>query len=199
MFGFLFLVFVILIIACSEVAIVMTYFQLCGEDYHWWWRSFLLSGSASFYVIAYSVLYYYTKVGPVSSWGYMCLGSNLVRPQCSVKLLSQVTCINHLGTCSYRWILRFSSALFIMSTVNWLLVYCVDIALPCPYDIYILYCLFSPCSWTSLSLCPLSCTSATAWSWCLDSGCLLELSDSMPHICSSVVYMLLWNKTNLLL
>ena len=29
--GFLFLVFIILIIACSEVAIVMTYFQLCGE------------------------------------------------------------------------------------------------------------------------------------------------------------------------
>ena len=30
LFGFLFLVFII-IIACSEVAIVMTYFQLCGE------------------------------------------------------------------------------------------------------------------------------------------------------------------------
>lgn len=39
----------------------MTYFQLCGEDYHWWWRSFLLSGSASFYVLAYSIIYYYTK------------------------------------------------------------------------------------------------------------------------------------------
>ena len=63
LFGFLFLVFVILIIACSEVSIVMTYFQLCGENYHWWWRSFLLSGSASYYVLAYSVMYYFTKVG----------------------------------------------------------------------------------------------------------------------------------------
>lgn len=62
LFGFLFLVFVILVIACSEVSIVMTYFQLCGEDYHWWWRSFFLSGSASYYVLAYSVIYYYTKV-----------------------------------------------------------------------------------------------------------------------------------------
>jgi hypothetical protein len=62
LFGFLFLVFIILIIACSEVAIVMTYFQLCGEDYHWWWRSFTLSGSCSFYVLAYSIIYYYTKV-----------------------------------------------------------------------------------------------------------------------------------------
>jgi len=62
LFGFLFLVFIILIIACSEVAIVMVYFQLCGEDYHWWWRSFILSGSSSFYVLAYSFVYYYTKV-----------------------------------------------------------------------------------------------------------------------------------------
>lgn len=65
LFGFLFLVFIILIIACSEVAIVMTYFQLCGEDYHWWWRSFILSGSCSFYVLAYSIIYYYTKLNIV--------------------------------------------------------------------------------------------------------------------------------------
>jgi len=62
LFGFLFLVFLILVIACSEVAIVMTYFQLCGEDYHWWWRSFFLSGSASYYVLAYAIIYYYTKL-----------------------------------------------------------------------------------------------------------------------------------------
>ena len=62
MFGFLFLVFIILVIACSEVSIVMTYFQLCGEDYNWWWRSFFLSGSASYYVLAYSIIYFFTKV-----------------------------------------------------------------------------------------------------------------------------------------
>jgi len=31
MFGFLFLVFIILIISCSQISIVMVYFQLCGE------------------------------------------------------------------------------------------------------------------------------------------------------------------------
>lgn len=62
LFGFLFLVFVILVIACSEVSIVMTYFQLCGEDYNWWWRSFFLSGSASYYVLAYSIIYFFTKL-----------------------------------------------------------------------------------------------------------------------------------------
>lgn len=31
LFGFLFLVFIILTISCSQIAIVMVYFQLCGE------------------------------------------------------------------------------------------------------------------------------------------------------------------------
>ena len=45
-FGFLFIVFVILIITCAEITIVLCYFQLCNEDYHWWWRSFLTPGSS---------------------------------------------------------------------------------------------------------------------------------------------------------
>merc|ERR1712080_89620 len=44
LFGFLFLVFIILAISCSQISIVMVYFQLCGEDYRWWWRSFIVSG-----------------------------------------------------------------------------------------------------------------------------------------------------------
>ena len=62
LFGFLFLVFAILIIACSQISIVMVYFQLCAEDYHWWWRSFFVSGGSAFYVFLYSVFYFYTKV-----------------------------------------------------------------------------------------------------------------------------------------
>ena len=31
LFGFLFVVFIIIVISCSQIAIVMTYFQLCGE------------------------------------------------------------------------------------------------------------------------------------------------------------------------
>ena len=44
-FGFLLLVFLILIITCAEITMVMCYFQLCAEDYHWWWRAFLTSGA----------------------------------------------------------------------------------------------------------------------------------------------------------
>ncbi|PSN36234.1 Transmembrane 9 superfamily member 4 [Blattella germanica] len=62
MFGFLFLVFIILVISCSQISIVMVYFQLCGEDYHWWWRSFIVSGGSAVYVFAYSVFYFVTKL-----------------------------------------------------------------------------------------------------------------------------------------
>ncbi|KAL7327063.1 Transmembrane 9 superfamily member 2 [Mucor circinelloides] len=60
--GFLFLVFIVLILTCSQVTILMCYFHLCSEDYHWSWRSFLTSGAAGFYVFLYSILYYFTKL-----------------------------------------------------------------------------------------------------------------------------------------
>jgi transmembrane 9 superfamily protein 2/4 len=61
-FGFLFLVFAILVITCAEITIVLCYFQLCSEDYHWWWRSFLASGSSAVYIFAYSALYFSTRL-----------------------------------------------------------------------------------------------------------------------------------------
>ncbi|CAM9768812.1 unnamed protein product [Ascophyllum nodosum] len=57
-FGFLLLVFLILIVTCADIAMVFCYFQLCAEDYHWWWRSFLTSGSTGVWVFAYSAVYF---------------------------------------------------------------------------------------------------------------------------------------------
>lgn len=62
LFGFLFLVFLILVISCGQISVVMVYFQLCGEDYHWWWRSLITSGGSAVYVAAYSVFYLTTKL-----------------------------------------------------------------------------------------------------------------------------------------
>lgn len=62
LFGFAALVFVILIVTCSEVTILMCYFHLCAEDYHWWWRSFCTSGASAFYVLLYGCVYYFTKL-----------------------------------------------------------------------------------------------------------------------------------------
>lgn len=73
MFGFLFLVFIILVITCSETTILLCYFHLCAEDHAWWWRSFLTSGFAAFYLFVYCVQYFFSKMsisGFVSSLLY---------------------------------------------------------------------------------------------------------------------------------
>ncbi|XLR28740.1 hypothetical protein S83_056640 [Arachis hypogaea] len=80
-FGFLFLVFAILIVTCAEITIVLCYFQLCSEDYLWWWRSYLTSGSSALYLFLYATFYFFTKleitkfVSAVLYFGYMLIVS----------------------------------------------------------------------------------------------------------------------------
>jgi len=80
-FGFLFLVFLILIVTCAEISIVLCYFQLCSEDYLWWWRSYLTSGSSALYLFLYATFYFFTKleitkfVSAVLYFGYMLIVS----------------------------------------------------------------------------------------------------------------------------
>lgn len=62
MFGFLMLVFIILIVTCSEATILLCYFHLCAEDYHWWWRSFLTSGFTAVYLFGYCIHYFVSKL-----------------------------------------------------------------------------------------------------------------------------------------
>ena len=81
LFGFLFLVQLILAITCAEIAIVLVYFQLCAEDYTWWWRAFLTPASSALYLFSYATYYFFTKLDitkPVSAalyFGYMFLFS----------------------------------------------------------------------------------------------------------------------------
>ncbi|XP_026081414.1 transmembrane 9 superfamily member 2-like isoform X1 [Carassius auratus] len=73
MFGFLFLVFIILLITCSEATVLLCYFHLCAEDYHWWWRSFLTSGFTAVYLFVYAVHYFFSKlqiIGAASTFLY---------------------------------------------------------------------------------------------------------------------------------
>ncbi|XP_050379311.1 transmembrane 9 superfamily member 1 [Argentina anserina] len=60
-YGFMLLVFVILIIVTVCVTIVGTYFLLNAENYHWQWTSFFSAASTAVYVYLYSVYYYYAK------------------------------------------------------------------------------------------------------------------------------------------
>uniref|UniRef100_A0AAF5PG61 Transmembrane 9 superfamily member n=1 Tax=Wuchereria bancrofti TaxID=6293 RepID=A0AAF5PG61_WUCBA len=62
LFGFLFIVCVILFISCAQISIVVTYFLLCAENYHWWWKSFVISGGSAVYVMGYATFYYFSKL-----------------------------------------------------------------------------------------------------------------------------------------
>ncbi|XP_073309674.1 transmembrane 9 superfamily member 7-like [Primulina huaijiensis] len=80
-FGFLFIVFLILIVTSAEITVVLCYFQLCSEDYHWWWRAYLTAGSSALYLFLYSAFYFFTKleitklVSGILYFGYMLIAS----------------------------------------------------------------------------------------------------------------------------
>ncbi|XP_021767185.1 transmembrane 9 superfamily member 1-like [Chenopodium quinoa] len=60
-YGFMLLVFLILIIVTVCVTIVGTYFLLNAENYHWQWTSFFSAASTAIYVFLYSIYYYHVK------------------------------------------------------------------------------------------------------------------------------------------
>lgn len=59
MFGFTLIVFLILLITCSEITILLCYYQLCAENHRWWWFSFITAGSVGFYLFGYSIVWYH--------------------------------------------------------------------------------------------------------------------------------------------
>ena len=36
---------------------MLCYFQLCREDYRWWWRSFFSTATAGLYLFIYAICY----------------------------------------------------------------------------------------------------------------------------------------------
>ncbi|PKA46971.1 hypothetical protein AXF42_Ash011645 [Apostasia shenzhenica] len=60
-YGFMLLVFLILIIVTVCVTIVGTYFLLNAENYYWQWTSFFSAASTAAYVYLYSIYYYHVK------------------------------------------------------------------------------------------------------------------------------------------
>lgn len=83
MFGFLFLCYGLMIMTCATVTVLMVYFLLCSENYHWHWRAFMTAGASAFYVFLNALIYLVTKLhlgglaGTVLYIGYSALISFL--------------------------------------------------------------------------------------------------------------------------
>lgn len=60
-YGFMLLVFVILLIVTVCATVVGTYFLLNAENYQWQWTSFLMAASTSLYVFLYALHYFLYK------------------------------------------------------------------------------------------------------------------------------------------
>ena len=61
-FGFLSLTFVVTVITSATVAVLFCYFHLCAEDYRWQWRAFLTGGASAFWLFAYGVFFWFTRL-----------------------------------------------------------------------------------------------------------------------------------------
>ncbi|PPQ98606.1 hypothetical protein CVT24_003939 [Panaeolus cyanescens] len=61
-FGFLALTAGVVVLTTATVTILFTYFLLCAEEYRWQWRSFVIGGGSAFWVLAYGLFYWATRL-----------------------------------------------------------------------------------------------------------------------------------------
>lgn len=111
MFGFLFLCYGLMIITCAAVTVLMIYFLLCSENYHWHWRAFMTAGASAGYVFANAMIYWITKLqlggltGSVLYIGYTALISFLF------FILTGKLFVSARGCCDTNELSRFNRLL----------------------------------------------------------------------------------------
>ncbi|VDM42616.1 unnamed protein product [Toxocara canis] len=115
LFGFLFIVCVILFVSCAQISIVVAYFLLCAENYHWWWKSFTISGGSAVYVMGYATFYYFTKLWPLSDCFRFLFFSGNEKCECVIVHRFQLNIIGFIPT------LLYFSYSFLMALTFWLL------------------------------------------------------------------------------
>jgi transmembrane 9 superfamily protein 2/4 len=59
-FGFTLAVYLILLITSAEITLLTIYYQLVAENHRWWWLALMTSGSVSFYIFGYSIIWFHT-------------------------------------------------------------------------------------------------------------------------------------------
>ncbi|EKX43113.1 hypothetical protein GUITHDRAFT_163927, partial [Guillardia theta CCMP2712] len=110
MFGFLALVFIILIVTCAEITIVLCYLHLCAEDYRWWWRSYLTSGAVAFYMFLYGAYHYFTRAHP--SAHFDSLASSVYFGYLFIFCYAVFVCTGFVGFYScYQFIVKIYSSI----------------------------------------------------------------------------------------
>ncbi|KAG1870146.1 hypothetical protein DFJ58DRAFT_764882 [Suillus subalutaceus] len=61
-FGFLALTAGVVALTTGTVTILFIYFNLCAEEYRWHWRAFLTGGGSAFWILAYGLFYWLSRL-----------------------------------------------------------------------------------------------------------------------------------------
>ncbi|KAI3619002.1 endosomal p24a protein [Moniliophthora roreri] len=61
-FGFVALTAGVMALTTATVSILFTYFMLCAEEYRWQWRAFLIGGGNAFWLLAYGLFYWASRL-----------------------------------------------------------------------------------------------------------------------------------------
>eukprot|EP00026_Physarum_polycephalum_P005569 Phypoly_transcript_05604.p1 GENE.Phypoly_transcript_05604~~Phypoly_transcript_05604.p1 ORF type:complete len:620 (+),score=103.10 Phypoly_transcript_05604:34-1893(+) len=56
-FNYVLVIFVLLTIIIAEVSVVLCYFSLANENYHWWWRAFYIPGMVVVYIFLMAMFF----------------------------------------------------------------------------------------------------------------------------------------------
>jgi transmembrane 9 superfamily member 2/4 len=116
MIGFLFLALIIVIAVCAELTSLLTYWQLCSEDYDWWWRAFANGGSSAIFFFLFSIYYFHARHGcfvsapdsvPIAKYvvyfGYMSLASLALFMMMGYVGISASLCFNRVIFASIKF------------------------------------------------------------------------------------------------
>ncbi|KAG2228934.1 hypothetical protein INT48_001509 [Thamnidium elegans] len=95
------LVSILLLIATSEITVVLVFLQLCAEDYIWWWQSFMIGASPAVYMFGYGVYFLVKRTNITGLVGVSVYVLNLVIGCGFVGL-----CTGTLGFLSAYYIIR---------------------------------------------------------------------------------------------
>lgn len=67
MFGFLFFCIVLMLFTSGLVTLLLTYFNLCNENYLWQWKSFFIGGGVAVYIFLHSLALTKMSLGNLTS------------------------------------------------------------------------------------------------------------------------------------
>jgi hypothetical protein len=116
-YGFMLLVYFILVMVTICTTIVAIYFVLNSENYHWQWISFMSSGSTAAYVFLYSVYYFFYKTQMTGFlqiafyFGYMYVTNLTACCRLSIKQPRDVSYLTLHSLCCAGFCFAFHSSL----------------------------------------------------------------------------------------